>query len=652
MSFGRCIAITILALCTAGTLAAQASDGEITGLVKDQSAAPIVGITVTLTNEDSGFIRTTTTDTDGRYRFVALPPGRYSIKTEAAGFKPEVVTGIVLTISLHVDRDIALTVGSVQETITVSGEAPPIDTSKGEVSGVVTTQQIDTLPVNTRQYLNLALLMPGTTQNASRTFYNNVQIGGGDRFYANGFTVDGVSNTWAEQGEPRQNFPEGGVEEFKVNTNQFKAEQGLAMGGVVTVVTKSGTNAFHGDAFEYFRDKFLNRDNEFQKAAELSEGVGKAPFLRNQFGGDFGGPIIKNRLQFFVAFERTNTDQAFTIFTGTSGHPFYSANEGVFSQPLNDQMLNIRMDYQISANQHLFGRWSQEWNLLTWQGCSNASEANCYDGNFPRHALVLGHTWTPTPSLVNEIHFQDAYSSYQLRPPGTPNFTTLGDFSTQRLGYLGTVYSFPSFVYGQDYAELGVEKRQEYKDDVSWLKSKHAIKFGVDVSHIPFGDDAPSGIKGTWTFATDQVFNPNNPATIAALANPTQFTATIPPEYTSVPTTQIGAYRAPPAGGVAGAEEAGADAGVLGADAFGAAGAELAGADGAGGAAGCGAGSAGLGFSGGNTAPAPAAYPGHHLCRAARPRLFARSSAEPIPPAATSLDPATSGWASAARYSR
>ena len=297
------IAFAAVAIATAGFLAAQASDAEIAGLAKDPSGAPVVGAIVTLVNQDSGFTRSNTTDNEGRYRFVALAPGRYSLKTEAVGFKPETVTGLVLNIGTHVDHDFALAIGSVQEAITVTGEAPPIDTTKGDVSGVVTNQQIDNLPVNTRQYLNLALLVPGTTQDASRTFYNNVEIGGGGRFYANGFSVDGVSNTWAEQGEPRQNFPEGAVQEFKVNINQFKAEQGLAMGGVVTVVTKSGTNEFHGDAFEYFRQQALNHENKFQTAAEQSAGTGKSPFLRNQYGFDVGGPIVRNRLHFYAAFE-------------------------------------------------------------------------------------------------------------------------------------------------------------------------------------------------------------------------------------------------------------------------------------------------------------------------------------------------------------
>jgi hypothetical protein len=154
-----------------------------------------------------------------------------------------------------------------------------------------------------------------------------VQIGGGGRFYANGFTVDGVTNTWAEQGEPRQNFPEGAVQEFRVNTNQFKAESGLAMGGLVNVVTKSGSNNFHGEGFEYFRDSALNHDNKFIEQTFQSAGqTGKAPFRRNQFGGDMGGPIVKNRTHFYAAYERTQVDDSFIIFAAGS-HQFYAANE-------------------------------------------------------------------------------------------------------------------------------------------------------------------------------------------------------------------------------------------------------------------------------------------------------------------------------------
>ena len=521
---------------------AQSGDAEVTGVVKDPSSAPIPA-TLTLINEDSGVTRSTSADNEGRYRFVSVPPGRYSLKTEAAGFKTETAKGFVIAISARVDHDVTLTLGNVQDAVTVTADVPPVDTSKGEVAGVVTQQQIDSLPVNTRQFLNLALLMPGTTQDASRTFYNNVQIGGGGRFYANGFSVDGVTNTWAEQGEPRQNIPEGAVQEFKVNTAQFKPEAGLAMGGFVTVVTKSGTNAFHGEAFEYWRNAALNHDNKFAEGALQQAGVtGKAPFNRNQFGGDVGGPIFKNRTHFYAAYERTQVDDSYTIYVTPGAQKFYAPNVGVFDKPSYDQMLNLRLDHQISQSQHAFARYSQEWNKQTYQGCGNASESNCYDGLIPRRAFVAGHTWTPNATLVNDARFQYAFSSFLLGPSGKNIFTDLGNYSDARLALLEPVYIFPSFRYGFGYNELGIETRWEFKDDLTLIKGNHAIKFGFDFSHIPFADDSTTNYKGSWTFSTDQVFNPKDPATIAALSKPTQFTAAIPGQYTPVPVSQYGLY--------------------------------------------------------------------------------------------------------------
>src|SRR5690349_5888209 len=222
---GKYWAIAIAVLLLAAMSSAQVGDAEIGGALTDPSGAPVASAKVTLTNQDTGVTRAFSSDSDGRYRFTSLAPGRYSLRIEASGFRTETVTEVLLNVGTHLEKDVALTVGSLQEAITVTAEVPPINTSSGEVSGVVTAKQIESMPVNTRQTLNLALMMPGTTQDASRTFYNNVELGGGDRFYANGFTVDGVTNTWAEQGEPRQNFPQGAIQEFRVNTNQFKAEQ-------------------------------------------------------------------------------------------------------------------------------------------------------------------------------------------------------------------------------------------------------------------------------------------------------------------------------------------------------------------------------------------------------------------------------------------
>jgi len=524
---------------------AQSGQGEITGVIKDPSGAGVPNAAVSLVNQDSGVTRVAKSESDGRYLFAAVPPGRYSLKIEATGFKPVTVTDIEVVIGAHVDRDVSMVVGNLTEVVTVTGEVPAIDTANSQVAGVVQQIQIDTLPVNTRQYLNLATLLPGTTQDASRTFYNSVQLGGGDHYYGNGFQVDGVTNTWAEMGEPRQNFPEGSVEEFKVNTNQYKADSGLSMGGLVQVATKSGTNQFHGEAFEYWRNRVLNRDNEFQKQIEQQQGTGKAPFNRNQFGGDLGGPILKNRLHFYTAYERTEVRDSYTIYVPPAVQQFYSSFMGTFSKPSHDQLFNVRGDYQISTKQHLFGRYSQEWNFLSAQGCGGSNLQSCYDGLIPRRSAVVGHTWTPKPTLVNDFRFQYAWASYELGPSGEPIWTQIGVESPARLNLLQTGISFPSFTYGFTYADVGIEKRYEVKDDVLWQKGSHAIKFGFDVSRVPFADDAPVNYKGTYTFAHDHYFNPNDPASLAALAasnDTVQFTATVPPIYTSVPTTQFGLY--------------------------------------------------------------------------------------------------------------
>jgi len=539
------VVLSILTILTAGIAIAQTVDAELTGLVKDPAGSAMPNATLTLTNQDTGVTRTIKSDSDGRYRFYPVPPGRYNMKIEATGFVTATVAGLEVNIGVHVERDVPMTVGNVQESVTVMGEVPPIDTTKGDVSGVVTNSQIDNLPINTRQYLNLAVLEPGTSQDSSRTFYNSVQMGGSSHYWSNGFTVDGVTNTWAEMGEPRQNFPMGAIQEFKVVTIHYNADQGLSAGGVINIVTKSGTNLFHGEAFEYVRNAIFNHDDPFTQAANASVGISRAPYRRNQFGGDLGGPIVRNKLHFHVDFERTQQTTSYNITVAAAVQQDYGTFTGVHSRPQHDQMFNARMDYQITNNQVLFARYSQEWNLITWNGCGGSTMSACYDGQIPRHSLVVGHTWTPSPAIVNEARFQYAYSSYELGPSGTPIWTQLGVYSPARLAEMQTQLNFPSFTYGFGYSDDGVETRWEGKDDVSIVKGKHSIKLGADVSRVPFGDDAPNQDKGTYTFAHDHYFNPNDPASLAALAasnDALTFTAATPPIYTREDTTEVGLY--------------------------------------------------------------------------------------------------------------
>jgi hypothetical protein len=517
----------------------QGGEADVAGVVSDPSGAVLAGVQVTLTNTDTGVVRNLSTQASGDYRFTAVAPGTYSVAVHAQGFSPESINGLKLALGVHLQENITLKTGTEQQTVEVSGEVPLIDYQDTSVGGVIEQQQIDSLPIPNRQYLDLSLLLPGTSQAATRTFYNNVQSGGGGYFYANGFMLDGVTNTWAEQGEPRQNIPEGAVQEFKVYVSQFPAEFGLAMGGMTTVQTKGGTNQFHGEVFEYFRNEGLSADNKFQQEAEAADGTGRPPFLRNQFGGDIGGPIIHDRTHFYAAYERTQTDQAYTLSAPVQ---YYSTLNGNFDEPSHDQMLTVRGDHQISNNQQLFARYAQEWNELTREGCGGASTIYCYDGQIPRHSIVIGHTWQINPAMVNDAHFQYAYSSYQLGPyngqiPTNPNQLTAANFSE-----VSTAYVFPSFSYGKNYAQVGIEKHIELNDAFSLEHKQHTFKFGGDLIYVPYVDSSALNSQGVFTFATDQVFNPNNPATIAALKGPVLYQATIPPIVTNLPSAQLGLF--------------------------------------------------------------------------------------------------------------
>jgi len=330
-----------------GRAYAQSGQADVQGIVTDPTGSIVAGATVALTNADSGNKRTVVTASDGRYSFPTIAPGTYSITVTAASFSIETVNGLVIQLDNHVIQNVTLHVGSATEAVTVTGSVPAVDTTAYDVGGIVDQAQINNLPIPNRQYLALALLTPGTTQDASRSFYSNVQSGGGIYFFSNGFSWDGVSNQQTEEGDPRQNVPEDAVGEFKTFTAQMPADLGWTMGGYTALVTKSGTNHIHGDVFEYYRGTFLNADNQFQKATEVAQGTGKAPYTRNQWGGSIGGPIFKNRTHYFGAFERTQQTTSWTLFepAGSVAAKNYASLLGTFSAPAHDQLIVGRVDH-------------------------------------------------------------------------------------------------------------------------------------------------------------------------------------------------------------------------------------------------------------------------------------------------------------------
>ncbi|HEX2457927.1 MAG TPA: carboxypeptidase-like regulatory domain-containing protein, partial [Vicinamibacterales bacterium] len=233
----RCIvSVAVLVALVVGAGTALAQNAQITGTLKDQSSGVLPGVTVTAKNQASGLTRVAVTEANGQYRLAALTPGVYDLTTELSGFSSESRKDIVLVIDQVAIIDFTLKPAAIAETITVAGESPIVDTTKSDVSTSVSTDQIQNLPVAARRWVDLAMLTPGTSQDNIRGFFyrGNVNIGAGTREYSNGVVVDGVNNTWAEMGEPRQNFAMDAIQEFKISTSNYKAEYGLATGGMLT----------------------------------------------------------------------------------------------------------------------------------------------------------------------------------------------------------------------------------------------------------------------------------------------------------------------------------------------------------------------------------------------------------------------------------
>lgn len=535
--------VTLLALCTFITATAAAQSGaSINGTVVDAQGGALPGVTLTLRNVETGVLRTSVSEADGTYRFAGLPPGRYDLKSELAGFSTVEIKDTTLTIGLEVRRDVRMNIETLQESVTVIGQAPVVETTRSEVAQVVTQQQIESLPVNNRQAITLALLLPGTSQDGTRPRKVNATVGSGGSWFASAYLVDGVTNQQTSAGEPRQDFPQGGIQEFKVNVSQAPAEFGGTSGGVVTIVTKSGTNQFTGEAFEFFRDKRLNAMNRFEQLNHDTLGTPKPAFRRNEYGATLGGPIVMNKAHFLVAADLTETRQAITVNTGKP--QFYSSVEGTFPNPSYRRTFLSRYDQQLTGKQNLFVRWAWERDHTNCETCGATSAA--FSGSRidqRRHSLAGGHTMVIGSRMLNELRAQYAPFSFLTSPPGTDVFTDPTNFAAERFSVQTAVYNFPSLTWGSDNSRVQKEWWKEFRDDFQITARSHNVKFGGADVRGPNKDDSASNIThGAWTFSTDQPFNPDDPASIAALKNPILFTANSPPVYRDTKNSWFSTY--------------------------------------------------------------------------------------------------------------
>jgi Carboxypeptidase regulatory-like domain len=342
--FGLLVCLLALCICIPPTFAQSASTGALAGTVTDPSGAVISGATVTLTSLATSQVRTTTTDANGSYKFSLLPPGNYSVRFSASGFKTAEVPSVVVNVTETAGVDRSLEIGAQTQEVTVSSTGGTIQTENATVGGLVGAQTLVSLPLSTRNFTQVIDLSPGVVANVATatavgngTMDINVNGSGSDQ---NTYMMDGVITTNYGSGGAAQSGSYAGIpipnpdsiQEFKVQTSQYDAAYGQNPGANVNVVTKSGTNQFHGALWEFNRNNVFNANDFFYKNSELSEGLANKPpeVKQNQFGGTFGGPIRKDKIFFFGSYQGTRQ------LNGIGSNGFATALTAVGLLPFNE----------------------------------------------------------------------------------------------------------------------------------------------------------------------------------------------------------------------------------------------------------------------------------------------------------------------------
>ena len=307
----------------------QEVTASITGTVTDPGGAALPGAKVTATSQERGQIYAALTNDSGLYRIAQLPVGTYTVKVEKSGFSLASYPAFVLTLNQVARIDVAMKIGKASETVEVSGSAPVLATETTQVDTVINSATNDNLPLASRNYVQLTLLAPGAVSTDPSSFNNGNNTGGyggrplinGNREQANNFMLDGMDNNQVSDNLLGYTPAPDAIQEFNLITNNAPAEFGNFEGGIVNATIKSGTNAFHGDVWEFFRNDVLNANSWSNKLVDPA--LPKAALRWNMFGGTVGGPIIKNRLFFFADYQ----GQRFDIPSSASFNTVFTAAE-------------------------------------------------------------------------------------------------------------------------------------------------------------------------------------------------------------------------------------------------------------------------------------------------------------------------------------
>lgn len=456
---------------------AQVTSATVRGRVLSQGQPVPAGVQVVATNSQTGFTKQATTQEGGVYALIGLVPGTYQLKISGEGFQ-ETARAVRVQIGQTIDLDLQ----AVREAVAVTDEVVVtaerlVDMRTSEVATNVSLEQIESLPQGNRNFLNFAALAPGVRINdrdTEKTFQAgalganavNVYIDGIS--YKNQVINGGIVGQDSSRGNP---FPQNAVQEFRVITQNFKAEYEQASSAIITARTKSGTNEFHGDTFVYYQDKSLVARDDFARPGEP-----KAEYERKQYGLSFGGPIIRDKLHFFVAYEGNDQDRAERVTLGNPAfEPIFGQYQGSFVQPFREDLFFAKLDFQPSYNQTMDLSFSlrDESDIKDFQGQNSYEAANDIQNEV--RAIKFGHTYD-AESFTNEASL--TYMKYEWHP--TPiNYDRVGReyVGVIRIGGGGTRQNV-----GQEVLTL--------KDDLTftefeWLGG-HSVKTGLRISQVDY----------------------------------------------------------------------------------------------------------------------------------------------------------------------
>ncbi len=486
VGIGIVAALAMLAAPQTGWAQSSGSTGQIIGTVTDSNGGPMPGASITATNTETGFVRTAIADTAGFYRLQLLPPGIYDVRATLDGFKTEVKKGLHVSLGASVRIDYVLSESAVAEEIVVTAEAPVIETTNPSVAASVGDREIANLPLKGRDFTDFAILVPGTvaadpTQSGGRGGLNM-----GARGIQNSFNIDSSNSQSSFFGEERGGtrppftFSQAAIKEFQVIKSSYNL-QFNASGGVLNAITKSGTNRFKGEVFYYYRDDgFVSED---------ALGFDSDAFEQKQYGFAFGGPIVRDKLHFFVSYDsqdyttpyearfRDFPEDRIDEWEAITGLDYYNET-GEIEQTNDADVIMVKLDWQLSDNHLLTFRdnySSQEGENLT-SSYSNTGRSNngLEENSFNSFVVSLN-------SVLSEDSFNELIVQYSAEErPRTANNTTLPE--TGIYGYKGT--------WGQNQflPNFLDEDRIQIIDNYTYYVGDHTIKAGLNLDFVSFDD--------------------------------------------------------------------------------------------------------------------------------------------------------------------